>query len=57
MYLYQESPIDSSSSSGIVPEELVPSIALKNIHFSFPARPDKQVYICYESGGIHCPVL
>ncbi|GIY55270.1 ATP-dependent translocase ABCB1 [Caerostris extrusa] len=33
-------PIDSSSKSGKMPESCFGTIALKNVHFKYPARPD-----------------
>ena len=36
--------IDSSSEEGLRPEKLEPSIKLKNVEFSYPSRPDVQVF-------------
>ncbi|XP_055937185.1 ATP-dependent translocase ABCB1-like isoform X1 [Argiope bruennichi] len=33
-------PIDSSSKSGKMPESFTGTIALRDVHFSYPARPD-----------------
>lgn len=36
-------PIDSSSEEGLKPEELDPTIELRNVNFTYPTRPDVQV--------------
>ncbi|XP_040218089.1 ATP-dependent translocase ABCB1-like isoform X2 [Rana temporaria] len=36
-------PIDSSSNEGHKPEKLTGNIEFKNIHFSYPTRPDTQI--------------
>ncbi|XP_061441927.1 ATP-binding cassette sub-family B member 5 [Rhineura floridana] len=36
-------PIDSSSSEGFKPDRLQGEIEFKNIHFSYPSRPDTQI--------------
>ncbi|KAM3913524.1 ATP-dependent translocase ABCB1-like [Leptodactylus fuscus] len=36
-------PIDSSSNEGHKPERLIGHIEFKNIHFSYPSRPDIQI--------------
>ncbi|PIO38048.1 hypothetical protein AB205_0072970, partial [Aquarana catesbeiana] len=36
-------PIDSSSNEGHKPEKLEGNIEFKNIHFSYPTRPDTQI--------------
>ncbi|XP_062979770.1 ATP-dependent translocase ABCB1-like [Elgaria multicarinata webbii] len=36
-------PIDSSSSDGFKPDKLQGEIEFKNIHFSYPSRPDMQI--------------
>ncbi|XP_062979735.1 ATP-dependent translocase ABCB1-like isoform X1 [Elgaria multicarinata webbii] len=36
-------PIDSSSSDGFKPDKLQGEIEFKNIHFSYPSRPDTQI--------------
>ncbi|KAM9325016.1 ATP-dependent translocase ABCB1-like [Gastrophryne carolinensis] len=36
-------PIDSSSNEGHKPDKLVGNIEFKNIHFSYPTRPDIQI--------------
>ncbi|XP_069835208.1 ATP-dependent translocase ABCB1-like [Dendropsophus ebraccatus] len=36
-------PIDSSSTAGHKPDKLIGQIEFKNIHFSYPSRPDIQI--------------
>ena len=36
-------PIDSSSTEGLKPEKLNPTIELKKVNFTYPSRPDVQV--------------
>ena len=44
-YFPQKPPIDSSSESGKMPSSLEGNITLKNVYFSYPARPDVPVSI------------
>ena len=40
---FQPRLIDSSSSEGFKPDKLRGEVEFKNIHFSYPSRPDTQV--------------
>ena len=46
--VYQVSDIDGRSPLGLKPENIDQVVELKNVHFSYPARPDVPVRLQIE---------
>ena len=53
----QEPVIDSQSSEGLKPEKFESDIVFDDIHFSYPARPDVQVYLEYPVVILRYPIV